>query len=87
MFTYVTAIAIAATLTVSPIVSRITTLVQDNKVAKAAWVELKERISGINIVDIISLADQRSTYFLSIVEQRALKRALLRSVRVISPSF
>jgi len=86
MFTYVTAIAIAATLTVCPmIVSRISTPAQE-KAPKPAWIEYRAQTADINIVDIISLAGQGATYFLSIAEQKALKRALLRSVRIVSPS-
>ena len=88
MFTYVAAFAIAATLTITPLIVSRPATPQDNRKTKAAWVELNvARIMDINIVDTISLACQRPAYFLSKTEQTALKRALLSSVRIISPAI
>lgn len=85
MLTYVTAIATAVTLTITPII--VSKSARDNIQAnKVTWAEHGMALrSSIQIVDVISLAGQRPDYFLSGIEQGALKRALLRSVKIIEP--
>lgn len=87
MLTYITAIATAITLTITPVVvsksARENT--QENKVTWAKYGMASH--AGIQIADVISLVSQRPGYFLSKAEQGALKRALLRSVKVIDPRF
>lgn len=82
---YVTAIATALTISITPVVINNSSRenVQMNKVSlpKSGM----PMYSGIQIQDVISLANQRTSYFLSKSEQGALKRALLRSVKVIEP--
>lgn len=81
-YTYITAIATAITLSITPIVvsksSRENIQVTWSKENRASRVQ-------IQIANIISLVDQRPVYFLSNVEQGALKRALFRSVKIIEP--
>lgn len=81
---YVTSIATAVTLTITPIIVKST---RENILAnKVTWAKHGMALrSNIQIVDVISLAGQRPGYFLSKAEQGALRRALLRSVRIIEP--
>lgn len=82
---YITSIATAVTLTITPII--ISKSARENVQAnKVTWAEQGMALrSNIQIVDVISLAGQRPDYFLSRAEQGALKRALLRSVKIIEP--
>jgi len=85
MLTYITAIATAVTLTITPVV--VSKSARENIQAnKVTWAEYGMALrSNIQIADVISLAGQRPGYYLSRVEQGALKRALLRSVKIIEP--
>ena len=85
MLTYITAIATAVTLTITPVV--VSKSARENIQAnKVIWAESGVALrSNIQIADVISLAGQRPGYYLSRVEQGALKRALLRSVKIIEP--
>lgn len=85
MLTYITAIATAVTLTITPVV--VSKSARENIQAnKVTWAEYGMALrSSIQIADVISLAGQRPGYYLSKVEQGALKRALLRSVKIIEP--
>lgn len=87
MLTYITAIATAVTLTITPVV--VSKSARENIQAnKVTWAESGMALrSNILIADVISLAGQRPDYYLSKVEQGALKRALLRSVKIIEPRF
>lgn len=87
MFTYITSIATAITLTITPVVVSKAACenIQANKIT---WAKHSMALrSSFPIADIISLVGQRPGYFLSKAEQGALKRALLRSVKVIEPRF
>lgn len=87
MLTYIAAFATAITLTITPVVDSKSTH-ENTRTNKTIWAEYNlTSCSSINIADTISLAGQRPSYFLSKVEQGALKRALLRSVKIIEPHF
>jgi hypothetical protein len=78
-----TAIATAVTLTITPIMVNNSALenIHENK---ANWAKNNIALSSnIQITNVISLTSQRPGYFLSRSEQGALKRALLRSVKII----
>lgn len=83
MLTYVTAIATAATLAISPLF--VSDCARDAKPTRPAWQEvlrnLAPRVSTNNTTISVT---SRPTYFLSGVEQSALRRALLRSVEIVS---
>lgn len=85
--TYITAIATAFTLTITPVV--VSKAARENiQSKKVVWIEHGMALrSNIQISDVISLVGQRPEYFLSKIEQGALKRALLRSVKIIEPRF
>lgn len=85
MLTYITAIATAVTLTITPVI--VSKSARENIQAnKVIWAESSVALrSNIQIADVISLAGQRPGYYLSRAEQGALKRALLRSVKIIEP--
>lgn len=85
MLTYITAIATAVTLTITPVI--VSKSARENIQAnKVIWAESGVALrSNIQIADVISLAGQRPGYYLSRAEQGALKRALLRSVKIIEP--
>lgn len=82
---YVTAIATALTISITPVVisnySRENIQTNKTSLPKSGM----PIYSGIQIQDVISLANQQPSYFLSKFEQGAIKRALLRSVKVIEP--
>lgn len=82
-----TAIATAVTLTVTPIMTSNAAL--DTQADRLpSWT--KESVTfppSLKISKVISLAGQRPSYYLSKTEQGALKRALLRSVKIIEPRF
>lgn len=85
MLTYITAIATAVTLTIPPVVVSKSAREAD-KANKVVWAEYCMALhSNIQISSVISLTGQRPGYHLSRVEQGALKRALLRSVKIIEP--
>lgn len=80
-----TAIATAVTLTITPIMVS-NSAFEDIQANKVTWAKHSMALSpNIQIADVISLAGQRPGYFLSRSEQGALKRALLRSVKIIEP--
>lgn len=87
MLTYIAAIATAVTLTITPVVISKSAR-EDVQASKVTWAEYGMALrSNIQIADVISLAGQRPGYFLSKTEQGAIKRALLRSVKIIEPRF
>ena len=85
MFTYVAAVATAATLLISPM------LVRDSDTSKKSSTAIKwtAPVSGartsVSISSVISLSGNETLYFLSEVEQRLLKKALLRSAKIVHP--
>lgn len=85
MLTYITAIATAVTLTITPVV--VSKSARENISAnKVTWAEHGMALrSNIQIAGVISLVGQRPDYYLSRAEQGALKRALLRSAKIIEP--
>lgn len=83
MFTYITAIATAVTLTITPVV--VNKSLGESAPSKVTWAEYGKTLSSIQIADVIALTGQRPSYFLSKFEQGALRRALLRSAKVIEP--
>ena len=87
MLIYITALATAITLTITPVVINKSSR-ENSHENKVAWPKNSVASSNsIQITDVISLVGQRPIYFLSKVEQSALKRALLRSVKIIEPHF
>lgn len=82
---YITSIATAVTLTITPVI--VSKPTRENEQAnKVIWPEQGMALrSNIQIDDVISLAGPPLGYFLSSSEQGALKRALLRSVKIIEP--
>jgi hypothetical protein len=80
-----TAIATAVTLTFTPIMS-CNSAFENTQIKDVIWANQSVALrSNIQIADVISLAGERPDYYLSKAEQGALKRALLRSVRIIEP--
>lgn len=83
MLTYVTAIATAATLIISPLF--VSEAEKESKPTRPAWYEvLRDLTARVSPANTISITSRRPTYFLSSVEQSALRRALLRSVEIVS---
>ena len=85
MLTYVTAIATAATLIISPLF--VSDTEKESKPTLPSWNEvLRDLTARVSSANTISITSRRPTYFLSSVEQSALRRALLRSVEIVSSS-
>lgn len=81
MLSYVAAIATAVTLMISPTLSS----AQDSTGRKepTKWAK-KTDMRTVEIATIIEISGVKPLYFLSSVEQQAFRKALLRSVRIVS---
>lgn len=80
MLTYVAAAATAATLLISPMLPREPT---ESKQEPVRWTTKSGPQSSYSIPNVIALSGTGVVYYLSKTEQRALKKALLKSAQIV----
>lgn len=81
MLTYVAAVATAVTLMISPVLVS----AKENSGVKETAKWAKPMARPIEMPGQIEVSGAKPLYYMSVEEQRVLRKALLRSVKIISP--
>ena len=82
MLTYVAAVATAVTLMISPILSGANDADPEKQSVKWTKPSMSRTIEMPRSIEISGVAP---LYYMSVAEQRVLRKALLRSVKIVSP--
>lgn len=82
MLTYVAAVATAATLMISPILARDDVFARE-KADAGRWTIPAATPRSVAITTTIAVTSPPAPYYLSPQEQRILKKALIRSARIV----